>query len=206
MHLKLRRERRNVAQRWEKARPGLDYTTVNKTMFSLEGTSGLFQRCVHLHAQNHGQGWLQAKITLLLTSSVLPVTWPVRNPWSGHPVRLLSSRPFSPTTNRRTAPSNLSHSDKAEAATWIMEKAQDPAVVHLTLFCNINTLGKSNGWEHAKLIFSLLETNFKNKVISVEQLKTMVMGWGITWGITSLVVESKKWLTPYHQLKYMVPP
>lgn len=71
IHLDLRNWERKFTERWEKARQGLDYRTVDKIMYFLKGAytfeeSGkeAFQRCINLDAQKHGQGLWKANINL----------------------------------------------------------------------------------------------------------------------------------------------
>ena len=73
MLLELGRGKRKLTERWEKARQRLDYRTVDKIMYFLEGgytfeESGkeALQRCINLDAQNQWTRLEEAKINLLL--------------------------------------------------------------------------------------------------------------------------------------------
>lgn len=68
IHLELRRGERTLTERREKARQGLDYRTVDKIMYFLEGgfnfkKSGkeAFQRCINLDAQKHQTRLVEGK-------------------------------------------------------------------------------------------------------------------------------------------------
>lgn len=84
----------------------------------------------------------------------------------------------------------------------IIKNAQYCTRLHFRLY-TVSISENPSDWENAKLIFSLLETNFVNNFIIIAY--NYGYEWGPTLEINSLLAETKKWLALHHQLKcYMV--
>lgn len=82
---------------------------------------------------------------------------------------------------------------------WIIENAQHCLASHFLLLYTINIPENSQDWENAKLIFSLLETNFVINFILIAE--NYGYEWESTLEINSFVVETKKMINSISPIK-----